>query len=93
VRRPGPCLQDSALLGRMGLSNHRHGQDACHIHETETPACSASEDRAYTAHAQAPNAPEPVHRQGTVLACHPGHGQGVVSSRPGGMCISSGFGA
>ena len=80
--KPAPCLQDSALLVRSGLSNHRHGQDACHIHETAKPLCSASEDRAYTVHVQAPNAPEPVHRQGVVLACHPGHGQGVVSPQP-----------
>ncbi|WP_419926732.1 hypothetical protein [Candidatus Poriferisocius sp.] len=80
--RPVPCPQDSALLGRAGMGSHRHGQGACHVHEVGEPSCSASEDRAYTVHAQAPNAPEPAHRHGVVLACHPGRGQGVVSPQP-----------
>ena len=69
-------------MGRAGVTNHRHGQSDCHIHESSVPSCSASEDRAYTVHTDTTVGGEPAHRDGVVLACHPGASQGVVSPQP-----------
>ena len=77
-----PCSQDESLLGSAGLSNHRHGQGDCHLHDSSVPSCSISEDRAYTVHTDTLVGGEPTHRDGVVLACHPGRDQGVVSPQP-----------
>ena len=77
-----PCKKDGALLGRAGLSNHRHGSDDCHIHESHVPSCSVSEDRAYTIHTNTAFLGVPTHVDGVVLACHPGRDQGVISPQP-----------
>ena len=76
------CEQDGALSGRAGVTNHRHGRGDCHIHESAVPSCSVSEDRAYTVHTDTVIGGEPTHRDGVVLACHPGRDQGVISPQP-----------